>query len=165
VHLWILPNGERISMEDGEDVLAQSNATGTLSFRDKIVFTKHVLEIPSIQVGMDGRYSCVFDDGESKRSFFIPYVISHIGFSQSALLSLSISGIFCLLCLLVLFADCYFSSHRTAAVEDSAMEPITAKRKGHIQPVEMLDSTSFSSVNMELEDLPPIFLPHAYTGK
>uniref|UniRef100_A0A915CXF7 Ig-like domain-containing protein n=1 Tax=Ditylenchus dipsaci TaxID=166011 RepID=A0A915CXF7_9BILA len=161
VKTWILPNGDRVVMNDGGEEIQQTstlqpNDTQILDFRENIVFTKHTIEISSIKVGMDGKYTCMFEDGEMRRSFYIPYVVSHIGFSQSAMLSLSISAIFCVLCLLVLLVDCYFS-HRHNQIDAAALEPM-ARRKGQMVAVEALDTTSLESV--ELEDVvPPLYSP------
>lgn len=87
------------------------------------------MEIFSIKHGMDGRYTCIFDTDKndtaflnrnnntinafrSRRSFFIPYIISHVNFPESVILSFAISIAFCVLCAIIICADCYSARRR-----------------------------------------------------
>lgn len=92
--------------------------------------------IPEVKSNMDGRYTCVYAATPNtlivdqtttstnfindsipttasliqRRSFFIPYVISNIGFSRSAILTISISVAFALIFCIILLFDRYFRS-------------------------------------------------------
>ncbi|KAI1721499.1 hypothetical protein Ddc_07955 [Ditylenchus destructor] len=152
VEQWILPNGELISMTNSRNKDSDTRGNRTTTFIGTIVFTDHSMIIVSIRVGMDGRYSCVYGEGQLKKSFFIPYVTSEIGFSGSAVLSLTVSAVFCLVCLLVLCVDRYYQSRKASIDEGPVMEHIRTRRKTFIAPIQEVDSESFT----ELEDLPPI---------
>uniref|UniRef100_A0AC34RPF3 Immunoglobulin subtype 2 domain-containing protein n=1 Tax=Panagrolaimus sp. JU765 TaxID=591449 RepID=A0AC34RPF3_9BILA len=94
---WILPDETQLS------VLPENSNNTQMS---KFVATKNFLEITYVENGMDGQYICVLADS-SRRFFFIPHVISEARLTKSILISLSVTGVFCIVCVIILLVDRY----------------------------------------------------------
>jgi len=96
---WILP-------DETEILISSENENSTLIIDPKINVTKNFLDINGIETGMDGQYSCVLADS-TRKSFFIPHIVSNARLTKSIMISLSITGIFCIICLIILLVDRY----------------------------------------------------------
>uniref|UniRef100_A0AC35GJL5 Uncharacterized protein n=1 Tax=Panagrolaimus sp. PS1159 TaxID=55785 RepID=A0AC35GJL5_9BILA len=64
------------------------------------------LDIIGVKNGMDGRYACIRKEN-TKCNFFIPHIVSDARITKSIMISLSVTGIFCIMCLIVLTIDKY----------------------------------------------------------
>uniref|UniRef100_A0A7E4UMH7 Ig-like domain-containing protein n=1 Tax=Panagrellus redivivus TaxID=6233 RepID=A0A7E4UMH7_PANRE len=97
---WMLPDEAEVTFDTAE------NATSNYMVGDKFNATRNYLDILGIEHGMDGRYVCILEDG-THRDFFIPHIVSSARLTKSVMISLSVTGIFCILCLIILTVDRY----------------------------------------------------------
>ncbi|KAI6177126.1 hypothetical protein M3Y97_00873100 [Aphelenchoides bicaudatus] len=117
VLFWVLPNNELVEPN-------QSNDTNKIvEFRQsKIVITPHSLQIPEIETGFDGRYSCLLEDGE-RFDFYVLQVSPRVDFTKASVLSITVAIGLALICLTVIFLDKY-CSRPGAAIRPVTMRPV-----------------------------------------
>ncbi|TKR75858.1 hypothetical protein L596_017093 [Steinernema carpocapsae] len=96
---WILPDGTNVQ-----------NANET---QPEAVFNviKGQLVISKIKPGMDGEYICVSSTAEDERRshFFIPYIIARTDYSRSLTISIAVTLVFVIACVVVLLFDRFYS--------------------------------------------------------
>ncbi|KAE9553811.1 hypothetical protein FO519_002981 [Halicephalobus sp. NKZ332] len=97
---WILP-------DEAEVLISQKEENSTfIVVEPRMNVTKNFLDIKGIESGMDGQYICILADS-SRRNFFIPHIVSKARLTKSITISLSVTGIFCVICLIILLVDRY----------------------------------------------------------
>jgi len=101
--LWVLPNNVLLELNQ------TSNENIEFEFQEMdIIVTPHSLRIPKVESGMEGRYSCLLDNGEQFH-FYLLQVSPRLNFTKAIALSVTVSIGFALICTTVLLLDKFCS--------------------------------------------------------